>query len=67
MYNYLNLLHLGVITLHSFIMQTAVILLPGTLSYVPVSPGEKHTEVWLNQIQREVILGPEKFQVFLSM
>lgn len=63
----------GVITLLSFIMPTTVILLPGTLSYIPVSPGREHTEVWLSPIQRElhaggeVILGPEKFQVFLSM
>lgn len=62
-----------VITLHPFIMPTTVILLPGTLSYIPVSPGKEHTEVWLNHIQKElqagveVILGPEKFQVFLSM
>lgn len=63
----------GVITLHLFIMPTTVILLPGILSYSPVSPGKEHTEVWLNLIQRElqaeveVMLGPEKFQVFLSM
>lgn len=63
----------GVITLHLFIMPTTVILLCGTLSYFAVSPGKEHREVWLNLIQRElqageeVILGPEKFQVFLSM
>lgn len=63
----------GVITLHSFIMPTTVMLLPGTLSYIPVSPGKEHTGVWLNRIQRElqagveVIPGPEKFQVFLSI
>lgn len=54
-------------------MPTTVILLPGTLSYIPDSPGKEHTEVWLNRIERElqaaveVILGPEKFQVFLSV
>lgn len=34
----------GVITLHLFIMPTTVVLLPGTLSYFPFSPGKGHTK-----------------------